>query len=62
MWGTLFAVLARHALSGVGGAIVANGVASASQSEAIVGGAVALAGVVQSLYSKWKNKAPTLAK
>lgn len=46
----------RHALTGVGSGLVANGLASNDQAQAITGGVTALVSVAMSLYSKWKNK------
>lgn len=53
---SIIGILIRHLLSGVGGAIVAEGFASGDQVQAITGGAAALIAVGASWWQKWKAK------
>ena len=46
----------RHLLTGLGGALVAQGELTNQQDNAIIGGVIALIGVAWSHYSKWKSQ------
>lgn len=48
----LIGSIVRHALTTAGGYFVANGLATQEQSTAIIGGIVALVGVLLSVYHK----------
>jgi hypothetical protein len=47
--------LLRHGLTTLGGSLVASGIITAADSQAIIGGVVALGGVLLSLYNKKKK-------
>lgn len=49
---TVLAGLTRHAMTGVGGSLIANGYATSGQVELLTGGAVTLVGVIWSAMQK----------
>lgn len=56
MWSTFLGMMIRHAMTGAAGAMVSSGMASADQTQAITGGAIALAAIVMSWIQKQKAK------
>ena len=56
MWNRILGLIFRHGLTSTGGALVAEGIMTADQSNAIIGGVTALIGVLMSIFEKYKNK------
>lgn len=55
MWNIIIPTLIRHLTSGIGSVFVTKGIVTGDQIEALAGGAVVLATIIQSVVSKKKN-------
>lgn len=56
MFNALLGSIIRHFLTGIGGVLIEQGVANANDTNAIIGGVSAAAGVIASLWKNYRNK------